>query len=83
MWVLFGTNYNTVENEPQVYFIGIFDNFALINQKRDELIKVIYSQYGTAFNPYTFVINTIWSPKLERQTYENPTSGTVNRGKYI
>jgi hypothetical protein len=38
MWVLFGTNYNTVENEPYVYFIGIFDNFELVNQERNNLI---------------------------------------------
>lgn len=49
MWLLFGTNYNTVENEPQVYFIGIFDNFALINQKRDELISFYKSNKHDIF----------------------------------
>jgi hypothetical protein len=39
MWILFGTHYNTVENEPYVYFIGIFDNIELANNQRDNLIK--------------------------------------------
>jgi hypothetical protein len=38
MWTLFGTSYATVENEPQVYFIGIFDNFNLVNQEKNKLI---------------------------------------------
>ena len=39
MWVLFGTHYNTVENEPYVYFIGIFDNIEIANSARDDLIR--------------------------------------------
>jgi hypothetical protein len=38
MWILFGTNYNTVEQEPQVYFIGAFDNYELANQERNKSI---------------------------------------------
>jgi len=49
MWILFGTNYNTVENEPQVYFIGIFDNFTLINQERDKLISLYKSNKHDIF----------------------------------
>ena len=49
MWCLFGTNYNTVENEAQVYFIGIFDNFELINQERDKLITFYKSNKHDIF----------------------------------
>ncbi len=38
MWILFGTNHNTVENEPYVYFIGIFDSLSLVNEERNKLI---------------------------------------------
>jgi hypothetical protein len=36
MWILFGTHYNTVENEPYVYFIGAFDDLdaATIEKKK-------------------------------------------------
>lgn len=40
MWILFGTNHNTVENEPYVYFIGIFDNFELANSNKEYLIQL-------------------------------------------
>jgi hypothetical protein len=39
MWVLLGTNYDTIENEPFVYFMGVFDNLELAIQKRDEIVK--------------------------------------------
>jgi hypothetical protein len=38
MWILFGTSYKTVENEPQTYFIGAFDNYELASQERNKLI---------------------------------------------
>jgi hypothetical protein len=38
MWILFGTYHNTIENEPHACFIGIFDNFELVNKIRNELI---------------------------------------------
>jgi hypothetical protein len=53
MWILFGTNYNTVENEPCVYFIGIFDNFELVNEERNKLII----QYKT--NKYDYFIKDV------------------------
>lgn len=33
MWILFGINYNTIENEPQTYFIGIFDDLLKIKNE--------------------------------------------------
>jgi hypothetical protein len=39
MWILFGTNHNTVEQEPYVYFIGIFDNIDTANEKRQLCIS--------------------------------------------
>ena len=39
MWVLFGTHYNTVEHEPYVYFIGIFDSIDIANSARNDLIR--------------------------------------------
>ena len=38
MWVLFGTHYNTVEQEPYVFFIGVFDSIETANCKRINLI---------------------------------------------
>lgn len=40
MWVLFGTHYNTVEHEPYVFFIGIFDSVELAKQNKEYLIKL-------------------------------------------
>ena len=37
MWILFGINYHTVENEPQVYFIGVFDTLDLANKEIQNL----------------------------------------------
>ena len=36
MWILFGTEYNRVEGEPFVYFIGVFDDLSLANKERIE-----------------------------------------------
>lgn len=34
MWILFGTYHNTVEGEPFVYFIGVFDDLSKANKER-------------------------------------------------
>ena len=34
MWILFGTDHNTVEGEPFVYFIGVFDDLSKANKER-------------------------------------------------
>jgi hypothetical protein len=39
MWILFGTNHDTVEQEPYVYFIGIFDNIDTAKAKRQLCIS--------------------------------------------
>lgn len=36
MWILFGTEYNTIEGESFVYFIGVFDDLSLANKERIE-----------------------------------------------
>jgi hypothetical protein len=40
MWILFGTNHNTVEQEPYAYFIGIFDNIDTAKEKRHLCISL-------------------------------------------
>ena len=40
MWILFGTNHDTVEHEPYVYFIGIFDSIDLANCHKNHLISL-------------------------------------------
>ena len=40
MWILFGTNHDTVEQEPYVYFIGIFDNIDTAKAKRQLCISL-------------------------------------------
>lgn len=37
MWVLFGIR-DTIEQEPFIYFIGVFDDLLLAKQKLDNLI---------------------------------------------
>jgi hypothetical protein len=38
MWVLLGVSHDTVENEPFVYFIGVFDDLLVAKQERDKII---------------------------------------------
>ena len=38
MWILFGTNHDTIENEPAAYFVGVFEDFDLANDEKKKLI---------------------------------------------
>ena len=38
MWALFGTSFNSVEQEPFVYFIGVFDDIHLAQQAKNDLV---------------------------------------------
>ena len=38
LWILFGTTYDTVENEPCVYFIGAFDTLEKADEARETLV---------------------------------------------
>jgi hypothetical protein len=49
MRILFGTSYDTVEDEPQVHFIGAFDNYELANQERNKLIIELLSNKHDIF----------------------------------
>lgn len=63
MWVLFGVSYETVENEPFVYFIGVFDNEELAKiekQKLDDAKK----DYKKHLTPDYFI-----KPVVVNQTY--------------
>ena len=50
MWILFGTNHDTVEQEPYVYFIGIFDNIDTAKAKRQLCISLDHSAYDVLDN---------------------------------
>ena len=39
MWVLLGVSDDTVEKETFVYFIGVFDNVTIANQKLEDLMN--------------------------------------------
>lgn len=58
MWVLLGLNYDTVENEPFVYFVGIFDDFEKAKLEREQQIisKNIRSRHD--FFIKAVVVNT-------------------------
>ena len=44
MWILFGTSYNTVENEPYAYFIGVFNDLETATIEKEKLVsEKIYS----------------------------------------
>lgn len=49
MWILFGTNHNTVENEPYVYFVGIFDNVETAKKSKEYLIKLVKPKQQSDF----------------------------------
>jgi len=38
MWILFGTHYDTVENEPYVYFIGVFVDLEAATVEKNKLM---------------------------------------------
>lgn len=38
MWALFGTSFNSVEQEPFVYFIGVFDDIQLAHDAKTDLV---------------------------------------------
>lgn len=39
MWILFGTSYNTVENEPYAYFIGVFNDLETAAIEKEKLVS--------------------------------------------
>lgn len=39
MWVLLSTRNNTADREKYIYFVGVFDNKNLANEKRMDMIK--------------------------------------------
>ena len=49
MWVLFGINYNTVENEPLTYFIGIFDDLLKLKNEINRQITENKIKKGDLF----------------------------------
>ena len=49
MWILFGTHYNTVEHEPYVFFIGIFDNIELANKNKEYMITLVKPKQRSDF----------------------------------
>ena len=49
MWVLFGTNHHTVENEPHVFFIGVFHSLELANRNKEYLLQLLRRPYSTDF----------------------------------
>ena len=49
MWALFGTHYNTVEHEPYVFFIGIFDSMELANKNKEYMIELVKPKQQSDF----------------------------------
>lgn len=49
MWILFGTTYDTAEEEPHVYFIGVFSDYELANQEKKKLIIELESNENDIF----------------------------------
>ena len=49
MWALFGTHYNTVEHEPYVFFIGIFDSIELANENKAYMIELVKPKQQSDF----------------------------------
>ena len=45
MWVLFGTNHHTVENEPRVFFIGIFHSLELANRNKEYVASTLFNRF--------------------------------------
>ena len=60
MWILFGTNHDTVENVPMIYFIGIFDNLELANRERNKLIIQYKSNLNDYFIKKNVKINNVY-----------------------
>jgi len=49
MWALFGTHYNTVEHEPYVFFIGVFDSMELANKNKEYMIELVKPKQQSDF----------------------------------
>lgn len=45
LWVLLGTEHDTVENEPFVYFVGIYDDLTKAQEKLLELDSKIEPKF--------------------------------------
>jgi hypothetical protein len=61
MWVLFGTHHNTVENEPYVFFIGVFDSVELANQNKDYLIGLTRTKHHSDFFVKEVTMNQMYT----------------------
>ena len=61
MWILFGTHYNTVEHEPYVFFIGIFDSIELANKNKEYMIELVKPKQRSDFFVKEFKINDLYT----------------------
>jgi hypothetical protein len=61
MWVLFGTNHNTVQNESRVFFIGVFDSVELANRDKDYLIALTRTKHHSDFFVKEVTMNQMYT----------------------
>lgn len=62
MWVLFGTYYKfTVEHEPHVFFIGIFDSVELANKNKEYLIELTRTKQRSDFFVKEVKVNDMYT----------------------
>ena len=71
MWVLFGTHYNTVEHEPYVFFIGIFDSVELAKKNKEYLIELVKPKQRSDFFVREVNINDMYTHELSNCCDEN------------
>ena len=63
LWILFGTTYDTVENEPCVYFIGAFDTMKHAKEARERFVMGIMnkSDYFIKKAAINHIYDQLWS----------------------
>ena len=61
MWILFGTHYNTVEHEPYVFFIGVFDSMELANKNKEYMIELVKPKQPSDFFVKEVNMNDMYS----------------------
>jgi hypothetical protein len=76
MWILFGTEHNTIEGEPFVYFIGVFDDLEKANKERIEFAANSKECY-----PDDFFIKKVEMNVAHTYEFSWEESGRINMRK--
>ena len=75
MWILFGTEHDTIDCQPFVYFIGVFDNLSKANEERIKIAAKSKECY-----PNDFFIKKVKMNVAHKYDFSWEEFGKINIG---